>query len=70
VENSFDVREAEIANIKLLNFEASFVFLREINPALQESDTITASVNFMKNNLHLVFQPAENMEIMPVPLFQ
>jgi hypothetical protein len=53
VENSFDVRETEIANIKLLNFVASFVFLREINPALQESDTITASVNFMKNNLHL-----------------
>lgn len=53
VENSFDVRETEIANIKLLNFVASFVFLREINPALQESDTITASVNFMKNNIHL-----------------
>lgn len=53
VENSFDARETEIANIKLLNLIASFIFQREINPALHESNVITDSVNFMKNNLHL-----------------
>jgi AraC-like DNA-binding protein/quercetin dioxygenase-like cupin family protein len=52
VENSFDVRETEISNIKLLDFISSFIFHKEINPSLQESDVITDSINFMKNNLH------------------
>ena len=53
LENSLDAREIEMANIKLLNFVASFVFQKAINSALQESDVITDSVDFMKNNLHM-----------------
>jgi len=52
VENSFDTREIEISNIKLLDFVSSFIFHKEINPSLQGTDVITASINFMKNNLH------------------
>lgn len=51
VENSFDIREMEISNIKLLNFISSFIFHKEINPSLQGSDVITDSINFMKKNL-------------------
>ena len=51
-ENSFDTREIEICNIKLLDFISSFIFHKEINPSLQEKDVITDSINFMKNNLH------------------
>ena len=53
VENSLDARETEIANIKLLDFVASFIFQKEINHTLQENDVITDSVNFMKSSLHL-----------------
>jgi AraC family transcriptional regulator of arabinose operon len=52
VENSFDIRELEISNIKLLDFVSSFIFHKEINPSLQERHVITDSIKFMKNNLH------------------
>ena len=52
VENSFDRRETEISNIKLLDFISSFIFHKEINPSLQEKNVITDSINFMKSNLH------------------
>ncbi|MEO6631267.1 MAG: AraC family transcriptional regulator [Mucilaginibacter sp.] len=52
VERSFERRETEISNIKLLDFVSSFIFHKEINPSLQESNVITDSIRFMKNNLH------------------
>lgn len=55
LENSFDKREIEITNIKVLNFISSLIFQREINPTLLENDVITSSISFMKNNLHKSF---------------
>jgi AraC-like DNA-binding protein len=53
LENSFEKREIEIINIKLMNFISSFIFQREINPSLQERDVVSDSIAFMKKNLHL-----------------
>lgn len=62
LENSFDKREMEIINIKIMNFISSFIFQKEINPNLQEKDVITDSINFMKKNLHRCFTLEELAE--------
>ncbi|MXV52294.1 AraC family transcriptional regulator [Pedobacter sp. HMF7647] len=51
LENSFDLRNVEIANIKLLDFISSFIYFKEINPTIQDDDLIKKSIVFMKKNL-------------------
>lgn len=55
LENSFDDKVLEIANIKLLNYISSFIYFKEIDPAYQEDDVISASIAFMKRNLSRMF---------------
>ena len=52
LENSFESREIEIINIKLMAFISSFIFQKEINPSLQERDVVSDSIEYMKQNLH------------------
>jgi AraC-like DNA-binding protein len=51
LEDSFDERELEIINIKLLAFISSFIYQKEINPSIKENDVVSKSINFMKQNL-------------------
>ncbi|MDB4901376.1 MAG: helix-turn-helix-domain containing protein AraC type [Mucilaginibacter sp.] len=62
LENSFDIREIEIINIKIMNFISSFIFQKEIDPTLQEKNVITDSINFMKKNLNRSFTLEELAE--------
>jgi AraC-like DNA-binding protein len=55
LENSFDEKELEIINIKLLDYIASFVYFKEIDPAYQEDDVISDSVAYMKKNIGSIF---------------
>ena len=51
LENSFEIRELEVINIKLQEFIASFIYYKEINPAFQDVDVVSNSILFMKKNL-------------------
>jgi len=51
LENSFEIRDLEIINIKLQEFISSFIYYKEINPAFQDDDVVSSSIAFMKKNL-------------------
>jgi AraC-like DNA-binding protein len=59
LENSFEESVLEIAHIKLLNFIASFVYLKELNPVALENDLIQQSINFMKENVTQVYEVSD-----------
>jgi len=51
LENSFEIRDLEIINIKLKEFISSFIYYKEINPTFQDDDIVSGSIAFMKKNL-------------------
>jgi len=51
LEDSFEVRNLEIANITLQEFISNFIYTQEINPASLGSDKISDSISFMKKNI-------------------
>ncbi|MGZ3871300.1 MAG: AraC family transcriptional regulator [Mucilaginibacter sp.] len=59
LENSFDIRNLEIINIKLQEYISSFIYLKEINPAYQDDDVVSNSIAFMKTNLNNLFSVEE-----------
>ncbi|MBC7745507.1 MAG: AraC family transcriptional regulator [Flavobacterium sp.] len=52
IEHSFNERETEIANINLLHFVSSFVYYKEANPAIYNTDSISNSILFMRKNIN------------------
>jgi AraC family transcriptional regulator of arabinose operon len=50
LENSFEMRNLEVINIKLLDFISSLIYLREISPSLHENDVVSSSIAYMKKN--------------------
>jgi AraC family transcriptional regulator, arabinose operon regulatory protein len=59
LENSFEESVLEIAHIKLLNFLASFIYLRALNPVALEDDLIQQSINFMKENVTQIYEVSD-----------
>jgi AraC-like DNA-binding protein len=55
LEISFDERQLEIINIKLIDYIASFIYYKEINPAYQDDDVVSNSIAFMKKNINRLF---------------
>jgi len=51
LENSYNLRNVELTNIKLLQFLSSFIYHEEMYPAYYSSDQINSSIKFMKENL-------------------
>ncbi len=51
LENSFEVRDMEIVNIKILEYISSFIYHKEINPSIKDEDVISQSVLYMKKNI-------------------
>lgn len=56
VEHSFMEPELEVVNINLMQFIASMVYYRQINPVVYDNDTVSTSIAFMKKNLHQKFR--------------
>ncbi|HLT87459.1 MAG TPA: AraC family transcriptional regulator [Sphingobacterium sp.] len=55
IENSFDQRSLELANINLLQFLSSLIYHKETFLSFYEVDCVNKSIKFMKDNLHLNF---------------
>lgn len=55
IENSFDQRSLELANINLLKFLSSLIYHKETFLSFYEVDYVNKSINFMKDNLQLNF---------------
>ncbi|GAB3902634.1 AraC family transcriptional regulator [Mucilaginibacter boryungensis] len=55
LENSYNSRNMELTNIKLLQFLSSFIYHEEMYPAYYSTDQINHSINFMKKNLNKCF---------------
>ncbi|RDC57332.1 AraC family transcriptional regulator [Pedobacter chinensis] len=55
LEQSVDERDMEIINIKLLNFISSFIYYKEVNPDVYNTDSISKSILYMKKNLRTRF---------------
>src|SRR5690606_17503185 len=55
IENSFDQRSIELANINLLQFLSSLIYHKETFLSYYEVDRVNKSIKFMKDNLHLNF---------------
>ncbi|WP_293305835.1 AraC family transcriptional regulator [Pedobacter sp. UBA5917] len=51
LEQSVDEKDMEIINIKLLNFMSSFIYYKEVNPDVYNSNSISKSILYMKKNL-------------------
>jgi AraC-like DNA-binding protein len=59
LENSFDIRDLEIINIKLQEYISSFIYFKEINPSYQDDDIVSNSIAFMKKHLNNFFSVEE-----------
>ncbi|MES2456926.1 MAG: AraC family transcriptional regulator [Bacteroidota bacterium] len=55
VEHSFQEKEMEIVNISLMHFISSMVYYKEANPAVYNTDSISSSISFMKQNINAKF---------------
>lgn len=62
LENSFEMRDLEIINIKLQNYVSSFIYYKEINPSLQDDDVVNSSIAFMKKNINNLYSVEEFAE--------
>ncbi|HMI03532.1 MAG TPA: AraC family transcriptional regulator [Pedobacter sp.] len=51
LDRSFNSRDMEIMNFRLLYFVTSFIYYREINPAVYNIDMVSNSIAFMKKNV-------------------
>ena len=51
LEESFSIKEMEIMNFRVLHFVTSLIYYREINPSAYIQDTVSSSIQYMKNNL-------------------
>lgn len=52
LDHGFSSRDMEIMNFRLLYFITSFIYYKEIDPAVYSIDSVSASVSFMKANIH------------------
>lgn len=52
IDNSFDQRSIELANINLLQFLSSLIYHKETFPSYYETDCINKSIKFMKDHLN------------------
>jgi AraC family transcriptional regulator of arabinose operon len=52
LEHSYNQREMEILNFNLLNFITSFIYDKELNPTIDNTDIVGNSIEFMKKNLN------------------
>lgn len=59
LEDSFEARNVEVANITLMEFISDFIYAQEINPATPGSDKISDSISFMKQNINHQFSVQE-----------
>ncbi len=59
LENSFEIRDLEVINIKLQDYISSFIYYKEINPAFRDEDVISDSIAFMKKNLKNLYSVDE-----------
>lgn len=57
--NGFQVRNIELANIKLLQLVTSLVYSEDLIISLDKSDAISQSISFMKDNLKNYFSVEE-----------
>ena len=55
VEHSFSEMEMEIMNINLLHFVSSFIYYKEAHPTIYNTDSISNSILFMKQNINEKF---------------
>lgn len=55
VEHSFQEKEMEIMSISLLHFISAMVYYKEANPAVYNTDSISSSILFMKQNINEKF---------------
>ena len=55
VEHSFSETEMEVMNINLLHFVSSFIYYKEANPTIYNTDSISNSILFMKQNINEKF---------------
>jgi len=62
LERSVDDRDMEIINIKLLNFISSFIYYKEVNPDIYNTDFVSKSIGYMKKNLKKKFSLEELAE--------
>ncbi|WP_256004335.1 AraC family transcriptional regulator [Pedobacter deserti] len=51
LEQSFNARDMEIMNFRVLHFVTSLIYYREINPIVNSQDAISNSILYMKANL-------------------
>lgn len=55
LENSYNPRNVELTNLKLLEFLSSFIYHEEMHPGIYSTDQISSSIRFMKENLNKCF---------------
>ncbi|WP_316783738.1 AraC family transcriptional regulator [Pedobacter frigiditerrae] len=55
LEESFDEQSLEIANLKLMDFVSSMIYIKQLNPAQHQMDQMDKSILFMKNNINGIF---------------
>jgi len=53
IDSSYKEKELEIMNLNLLHFITSVIYYKEANPSIYETDPVSNSIRYMKNNLHL-----------------
>lgn len=51
LENSFEIRDMEIMNIKFQHYISSFIYFKQIDPASKDYDEISGSIAYMKENI-------------------
>ncbi|MBE9583213.1 AraC family transcriptional regulator [Mucilaginibacter sp. JRF] len=56
LEHSFLEPELEVVNINLMQFIASLVYYKQINPVVYDNDSVSVSIAFMKKNLSQKFR--------------
>lgn len=59
LEDSFNEREMEIMNINLMHFISGMIYYKEANPAIYNTDSISKSINFMKQHIGAKFEIEE-----------
>ncbi len=59
LEHSFLEKELEVVNINLMQFIASLVYYKQINPVVYDNDSVSNSIAFMKKNLEKKYRIEE-----------
>ncbi|MCC8424749.1 AraC family transcriptional regulator [Mucilaginibacter sp. UR6-11] len=55
LEHSFHEKEMEITNLYLQHFVTSLVYYKQLNPVAYDTDSVSASIAYMKKNLRKKF---------------